>query len=73
MKTTFTSEEPKRFVYRDYKTFSHERFKNDLMSKAVDKNIDYSKFEKEFIDTFNKQAPKKTKFFAVIKNLMLIK
>ena len=43
------------------------------MSKAADKNIDYSKFEKEFIDTINKQTPKKTKFFAVIKNLMLIK
>ena len=73
METTFASEEPKRFVYRDYKTFSHESFKNVLMSKAADKNIDYSKFEKEFIDTINKQTPKKTKFFAVVKNLMLIK
>ena len=27
MKTTFASEEPKKFVYRDYKTFSHESFK----------------------------------------------
>ena len=70
METTFASEEPKRFVYCDYKTFSHESFKYDLMSKAVDKNIDHSKFKKEFIDTINKQAPKKTKFFGVIKNLM---
>ena len=70
METTFASEEPKRFVYCDYKTFSHESFKYDIMSKAVDKNIDHSKFKKEFIDTINKQAPKKTKFFAVIKNLM---
>ena len=63
MKTTFASEEPKKFVYRDYKTFSYENFKNDLLSKTVDENVDYSKFEKEFIDTLNKHAPKKTKLF----------
>ena len=57
MKTTFASEEPKKFVYPDYKTFSHENFKNDLLSKTVDENVDYSKFEKEFIDTLNKHAP----------------
>ena len=31
-KTTFASEEPKKFFYRDYKTFSYESFKNDLWS-----------------------------------------
>ena len=50
MKTTFASEEPKKFVYRGY---------NDLMSKTVEENVDYSKFEKEFIDTLNKHAHKK--------------
>ena len=40
MKTTFASEEPKKFVYRDYKTFSHESFKNDLLSKTVEENVD---------------------------------
>ena len=63
MKTTFASEEPKKFVYCDYKTFSDENSKNDLLSKTVDENVDYSKFEKEFIDTLNKHAPKKTKLF----------
>ena len=29
------------------------------MSKTVDENADYSKFEKEFIDTHNEHAPKK--------------
>ena len=33
------------------------------MTKTVDENFDYSKFEKEFIDTLNKHAPKKTKLF----------
>ena len=60
MKTKFASEEPKKFVYRDYKTFSHENFKNDLLSKTVDENVDYSKFEKGLIDTLSKHAPKKT-------------
>ena len=40
MKTVIASEEPKKFVYRDYKTFSHESFKNNLMSKTVDENFD---------------------------------
>ena len=63
MKTTFASEEPKNFVYRNYKTFFHESFKNDLMSKTGDENVDYSKFVKEFVDTLNKHAPKKIKLF----------
>ena len=61
--STFASEEPKKFVYRDHKTFSHESFKNDLMPKSIDENADYSKFEKENIVTLNKYAPKKTKLF----------
>ena len=34
-----------------------------MLSKTVDENVGYSKFEKEFIDTPNKHAPKKTKLF----------
>ena len=56
VKTAYGSEEPKKFVYCDYKTLSHEGFRNDLMSKTVDENLDYSKFEKEFIDTPNKHV-----------------
>ena len=63
MKTIFASEEPKKFVYCNYKTFSYESFKNDLMSKTDDENVNYSKLEKDFIDTLNKHAPKKTKLF----------
>ena len=48
MKTTLASEEPKKLiVYRDFKTFFHESFKNYLMSKIVDENVDYSKLKKE--------------------------
>ena len=38
MKTTFVSEEHNKFDCRDYKTFSHESFKNDLISKTVGEN-----------------------------------
>ena len=31
------------------------------MSNIVDENVYYSKFEKEFLDTLNKNTPKKTK------------
>ena len=63
MKTTFASEEPKKFFYCGYKTFSHESFKNGFIFKTVDENDDYSKFEKKFIDTLKKHATKKTKLF----------
>ena len=33
------------------------------MSKTVDENVDFSKFEKWFIGTLYKHAPKKTKLF----------
>ena len=45
MKILFASVKLKKFVYCDYKTFSHESFKNDSMSKTVDENVDFSKFE----------------------------
>ena len=31
------------------------------MSNIIDENVYYSKFEKEFLDTLNKNTPKKTK------------
>ena len=34
MKTIFALQEPKKFVYRNYKTFSRESFKNDLKSDS---------------------------------------
>ena len=32
-------QEPKKFVYCNYKTFSYESFKNDLMSKTDDEIV----------------------------------
>ena len=47
-------------LYRDYKTFSHESFKNDSMSKTIDENIDYLKLEKYFIVTLRQKSPRTT-------------
>ena len=63
MKTTFKSEEPKKLIYRDYSNFSSECFKDDFMSSICQEKHDYSDFEKKFIDTLNKHAPKKIKTF----------
>ena len=63
MKTTFKSEEPKKLIYRDYLNFSTECFKDDFMSSIFQGKHDYSDFEKKFIDTLNKHAPKKIKTF----------
>ena len=63
IKTTFKSEEPKKLIYRDYSHFSTECFKDDFMSSICQGKHDYSDFEKTFIDTLNKHAPKKIKTF----------
>ena len=62
-KTTFRSEEPEKLIYRDYSNFSLECFKDDFMSSTCQEKHDYSDFEKKFIATFNKHAPKKIKTF----------
>ena len=64
LKRTFHKEEPKTLIYRDYKTFSLETFSSDLFSKLESQeNNEYQTFEKNFVDTLNNQAPKKSKIF----------
>ena len=62
-KTTFKSEEPKELIYRDCSSFSSECFKDDFMSSVCQEKHDYSDFEKKFIASLNKHAPKKLKTF----------
>ena len=68
MKTTFNSEKPKKFIYRDYSNVSSEYFKDDFMSSICQEKHDYSDFEKKFIVTLNKHAPMKIKTFGGNKN-----
>ena len=54
---------PNKLIYRDYSNFSTECFKDDFISSICQEKHDYSDFEKKFIDTLNKHAPKKIKTF----------
>ena len=63
MKTTFTSEELEKLLYRDCSKFSPESFKNDLMLDSGDSKNDYLEFEKHFVSAINKNAFKKSKIF----------
>ena len=62
MKTTFKREEPK-LIYRNYSNFSQKDFQNDLLLKIGDGKNNYLEFEKNYVETNYKRAPKKTKIF----------
>ena len=62
MKTTFEKEESKVLVHRDYKNFSFNSFKSELMSKFHPNNVAFNCFEYIFINVLNQQAPKKSSF-----------
>ena len=64
LKTAFHKAEPKTLIYRDYKTISLEISSSELFSKLKSReNNKYQTFEKNFVDTLNNQAPKKSKIF----------
>ena len=63
MKTTFKCEKPKKIIYKNYSNFSQKDFQNDLLLNVGDGKNNYFEFEKNFVETLNKHAPKKTKIF----------
>ena len=63
IKTIFKCEEPKKLIYRNYSNFSQKDFQNELLLNIGDENNNYLEFEKNFVETLNKHAPKKTKIF----------
>ena len=63
MKTIFKCEEPKKLIYRNYSNFSQKDFQSDLLLNIGDGKNNYLEFEKNFVETLNKHAPKKTKIF----------
>ena len=63
MKTTFEKEESKVLVYQDYKNFSFNSFKSELLSKFHHNNVTFTSFENNFVNVLNQQAPKKSKVF----------
>ena len=61
MKTKLALEEPKRLVYRNFKSFNGDYIEEDLSSQFDLNNKDNAVFEDNFIYVLNKHAPKKTK------------
>ena len=63
MKTIFKCKERKKLIYRNYSNFSQKDFQNELLLNIGDGKNNYLEFEKNFVETLNKHAPKKTKMF----------
>ena len=63
MKTIVKCEEPKKLIYRNYSNFSQKDFQNELLLNIGDGKNYYLEFEKNFVETLSKHAPKKTKIF----------
>ena len=61
LKTTFQKSEPKQCIYRDFKDFYFESFKNDLLENMVTCDRSYDEFDRKFTAVLNKHAPKKKK------------
>ena len=61
LKTTFQKSEPKQLIYRDFKYFYFESFKNDLLEHMVTCDRSYDKFGRKFNAVLNEHAPKKKK------------
>ena len=61
-RTYFKKQEPKIISYRDYKNFSNDDFRYDLINELSKNNIEISKLD-VFVDTFlnilNKKVPVK--------------
>ena len=60
MKTTFEKEESKVLVYRDYKNFSFNSFRSELLSKLNQSNMTFTFFKNNFVDVLNQLASKKS-------------
>eukprot|EP00794_Sanderia_malayensis_P018339 gene18339-20183_t len=62
LKSTFEKVYPTKITYRDYKTWSQEKFENELSSNMLSSlPTEYKHFEKIFTNTLDGNAPQKTK------------
>ena len=61
LETLFKREEPKHFVYLDYKNFNDINFCLDLKNKLEECPKYYKHFKKTFLNVLDAHAPRKTK------------
>ena len=62
LKTTIVKAKFKQIIYRDYKNFDHQVFKDDLTSNLrvnVQNRTNFLKFQSTFLDILEKHAPVK--------------
>ena len=60
LKTTFSKAKRKEIIYKNYKNFDLNIFKNDLR-KNIESVDNYEVFETEFLNVLNNHAPQKKK------------
>ena len=58
LKTTFQKSEPKQFIYKDFKNFYFESFKNDLLENKVTCDRSYDEFVRKFTTVLSNHALK---------------
>ena len=61
LKITFQKSEPKQLIYRDFKNFYFESFKNDLLENMVTCHKSYDEFERKFTTVLISPPPKQKK------------
>ena len=65
MRTYFKKQEPNIITYREYRNFSNEKLRHDLINDLNKSNIDISQldlFIESVLNTLNKQAPVKKSY-----------
>ena len=74
MKSGLFKGPPKKKIYRPYKKFDHECFKNVLREELENLEGDtYGEFEKIFTNVLNTHAPIKTKMIRFNNNVFMTK
>ena len=61
LKTTFMKSKPKRAVYRNYRHFDNQTFRNELKLSLVGGFNCVKKFKSSFLGILNNNAPMKNK------------
>ena len=62
LKVKFEKNEKQTLTFRDYKHYDENHFRNDLAIKLKKYSTTCESFEKDFLEVFEKHAPKKTKY-----------
>ena len=73
LQTTFQKSEPKQLIYKDFKNFYFETFKNDLLENMVTSDRLYDEFDKKITTVLNKHTLKKKDGFVGNQNLHIDK